>query len=86
MFADPVYGGNRDMVGWKLIGYPGAQRAYTPEDIKNERFRLPPQSIADLAAFHPGEHANPNVILPVSGPNLPNRAGRDAPWWCRIFR
>lgn len=24
-FADPVHGGNRDMAGWKLIGFPGAQ-------------------------------------------------------------
>ena len=24
-FADPIYGGNRDMVGWKLIGFPGAR-------------------------------------------------------------
>lgn len=23
-FADPAHGGNRDMVGWKLIGFPGA--------------------------------------------------------------
>ena len=22
-FADPIYGGNRDKVFWKLIGYPG---------------------------------------------------------------
>ena len=29
MFSDPVYGGNRDLAGWKLVGYPGAQRAYT---------------------------------------------------------
>ena len=28
MFSDPVYGGNRDLAGWKLVGYPGAQRAY----------------------------------------------------------
>ena len=27
MFADPVYGGNHCFAGWKLIGYPGAQRA-----------------------------------------------------------
>jgi len=27
-FADPVHGGNRDMVGWKLIGFPGAQMGY----------------------------------------------------------
>jgi gluconate 2-dehydrogenase gamma chain len=24
-FCDPLYGGNRDMIGWKLIGFPGAQ-------------------------------------------------------------
>jgi len=27
-FADPVHGGNRDMIGWKLIGFPGAQMSY----------------------------------------------------------
>jgi gluconate 2-dehydrogenase gamma chain len=27
-FADPVYGGNQDMIGWKLIGFPGAQMSY----------------------------------------------------------
>ena len=25
--ADPSYGGNRDFAGWKLVRYPGAQRA-----------------------------------------------------------
>ena len=30
-FADPVYGGNVDMVGWKLIGFPGAQLSYANE-------------------------------------------------------
>jgi gluconate 2-dehydrogenase gamma chain len=33
-FADPVYSGNRDMVGWKLIGFPGAQISYA-NDILN---------------------------------------------------
>ena len=27
-FADPVHGGNRAMVGWQLIGFPGAQMSY----------------------------------------------------------
>ncbi len=27
-FADPIYGGNRDMVGWKLVGFPGARYDY----------------------------------------------------------
>ena len=48
MFGDPMYGGNRDMVGWKLIGYPGAQRFYTPEDIKNQSFQREPQTLAQL--------------------------------------
>jgi gluconate 2-dehydrogenase gamma chain len=28
-FGDPVYGGNRDAVGWRLVGFPGAQWGYT---------------------------------------------------------
>lgn len=50
MFGDPMYGGNRDLAGWKLIGYPGAQRFYTPEDIKNPGFTRDPQSLAQLIA------------------------------------
>ncbi len=70
MFADPVYGGNKNMVGWKLIGYPGAQRAYTPDDINTEGHVRPPQSIAQMHMFHPGQNANPNVIVPPSGSNF----------------
>ncbi|MGH2547971.1 MAG: gluconate 2-dehydrogenase subunit 3 family protein, partial [Thermomicrobiales bacterium] len=33
-FSDPVHGGNRDMVGWKLIGFPGAHLSYS-DDIEN---------------------------------------------------
>jgi gluconate 2-dehydrogenase gamma chain len=33
MFADPVYGGNRDFAGWKLVGFPGAQLFYTQADL-----------------------------------------------------
>ena len=28
--SDPIYGGNRDMAGWKLIGFPGARYDYRP--------------------------------------------------------
>jgi gluconate 2-dehydrogenase gamma chain len=24
-FADPIYGGNKDMAGWKMVGFPGAR-------------------------------------------------------------
>jgi gluconate 2-dehydrogenase gamma chain len=27
-FADPVYGGNKDMLAWKMIGFPGAYADY----------------------------------------------------------
>jgi gluconate 2-dehydrogenase gamma chain len=30
-FSDPVHGGNRDMIGWKLIGFPGAQISYAAD-------------------------------------------------------
>ena len=67
MFSDPLYGGNHNMVGWKLVGYPGAQRAYTPYDMLNEHFYRKPQSMADLMPEVPGENVGPNVILPQSG-------------------
>src|SRR6185369_10902111 len=30
-FSDPYYGGNRNYIGWDLIGYPGAVLMSTPE-------------------------------------------------------
>jgi gluconate 2-dehydrogenase gamma chain len=45
-FSDPLYGGNRNMVGWKMIGFPGARydyRAYV--DQHNQKLELTPISI-----------------------------------------
>jgi gluconate 2-dehydrogenase gamma chain len=28
MFCDPAYGGNRDLIGWRLLGYPGIHRVW----------------------------------------------------------
>jgi gluconate 2-dehydrogenase gamma chain len=42
-FADSIYGGNRDMVGWKLVGFPGAR--YDFRDVierPNQACTLPP--------------------------------------------
>ena len=33
-FADPIYGGNRDMAGWKLVGFPGVR--YDFRDVIDE--------------------------------------------------
>lgn len=30
-FADPIYGGNRNFIGWKLIGFPGPRYNYLEE-------------------------------------------------------
>lgn len=67
LFSDPVYGGNKQMAGWRLIGYPGAQRAYTEDEIRDSAFARAPQTIVDMHHFHAGEDANEHVILPVSG-------------------
>lgn len=48
MFGDPMYGGNQGLVGWLLIGYPGAQRFYTPDNIKDQSFTRAPQSLGQL--------------------------------------
>jgi hypothetical protein len=36
MFADPVYGGNKDFAGWILVGFPGAQPLFSPEDMNSK--------------------------------------------------
>lgn len=46
-FADPLYGGNRDMAGWKLIGFPGARYNNRPYVARHgEAYPLPPVSLA----------------------------------------
>ena len=36
MFADPVYGGNKDFAGWLLVGFPGAQPLFSPADMQSK--------------------------------------------------
>ena len=35
MFADPVYGGNKDFSGWALVGFPGMQMSFSEADMKS---------------------------------------------------
>lgn len=45
-FADPLYGGNRDMVSWKMIGFPGARYDYRDYvERHNEDLGFKPVSI-----------------------------------------
>lgn len=53
-FADPIYGGNRDMCAWKMIGFPGARYDYRDWVSRhNERFPLPPVGIGGRAEWVP---------------------------------
>ena len=48
-FADPVYGGNRDKVGWRLLGFPGVgSGAYNAHLDNPEPYRAEPVSILDI--------------------------------------
>jgi gluconate 2-dehydrogenase gamma chain len=50
-FADPVYGGNRDMAAWKMIGFPGARYDYRDWiERHNEPYPLPPVGIVGKPA------------------------------------
>lgn len=46
-FADPIYGGNKDMAAWKMIGFPGTHYDYREwVERHNERVTVPTASIA----------------------------------------
>jgi gluconate 2-dehydrogenase gamma chain len=50
-FADPIYGGNKDLAAWKMVGFPGARYDYRDWiERHNERYPHPPVGIAE----HPG--------------------------------
>jgi gluconate 2-dehydrogenase gamma chain len=51
-FADPLYGGNRDMAGWKLVGFPGVR--YDFRDViekPNQAYALPPVGMQGRPAW-----------------------------------
>jgi gluconate 2-dehydrogenase gamma chain len=51
MFADPIYGGNQDKQGWRMVGYPGVNTANKVNIVKfaNKPYRPEPAGIADLS-------------------------------------
>jgi gluconate 2-dehydrogenase gamma chain len=51
MFSDPIYGGNRDKAGWKLIGFPGAIAVHREnvEKYRDKEFPTNPLGIADMS-------------------------------------
>ena len=51
-FGDPIYGGNKDKIGWKMLGFPGVM-ANNAENVKQysdgRRFPANPVSISDMS-------------------------------------
>ncbi|SDS17032.1 gluconate 2-dehydrogenase subunit 3 family protein [Microlunatus soli] len=49
-FCDPVYGGNRGAVGWRLVGFPGAYWGYSEDQMGRgfDGHSLPIKTLADL--------------------------------------
>jgi gluconate 2-dehydrogenase gamma chain len=50
-FGDPIYGGNRNMVSWRMLGYPGLPATYARliDEYRDKRYVAEPQSIADFS-------------------------------------
>jgi len=50
-FSDPIYGGNRDKVSWKMLGFPGLPAIYADkiDAHRDKRYVAEPQSIADFS-------------------------------------
>lgn len=69
-FSDPIYGGNRDMAGWRMIGFPGAYASFLGiYENHGQRFRREPMSIAQSEQV---PHAVP-AVPPNPGTGGPKR-------------
>lgn len=50
-YADPLYGGNKDMMGWRMKEYPGPRMGYLDQIEEKEFLILEPESLKDYQAF-----------------------------------
>jgi gluconate 2-dehydrogenase gamma chain len=50
-FADPMYGGNKGKVSWKMVGYPGLPATWASKalEYRGKKVTIEPQSIADFS-------------------------------------
>lgn len=75
-FCDPVYGGNKDMAAWKMIGFPGAYAAYYDlVDQHGVKFDQPPRSLAERQGH---VHVMPDIpaVAPVPTGPAQKKGGR----------
>ena len=52
MFSDPIHGGNADMVGWQMVGFPGPRMSNYDEVDKyaGEAFRPKPTGLRQMTS------------------------------------
>ena len=50
-FSDPIYGGNRNKVSWRMVGYPGLPASYADKalEYRGKKVVIEPKSIADFS-------------------------------------
>ena len=63
MFSDPIYGGNRNKAGWKLIGFPGAIAVHR-ENVERYRDKEFPNNPARHRGYELGEGGDMVTRLP----------------------
>ncbi len=47
-YADPIYGGNQNMEGWRMKGFPGHRPAYIDEIESEDFVEMDPHSVGDM--------------------------------------
>ena len=63
MFCDPMHGGNRDLIGWQLLGFPGPRMSYFDDVDRHygSAFRPKPSSLTQILGHpvRPSEDTEP---------------------------
>jgi hypothetical protein len=63
-FADPIYLGNYDYAGWRMVGFPGAH-AYYLQRVDDHAISTPPPPMG--IAHQPRRRSTPPRVIPVTG-------------------
>lgn len=53
VFCDPMHGGNADLIGWQMLGYPGPQMSYRAQigQFNGVAYRPKPQSLEQILGY-----------------------------------
>jgi gluconate 2-dehydrogenase gamma chain len=75
-FGDPYYGGNKNFVGWELVGYPGVRLAVTADEQRlGQRPRQLKMSAYDYSMFSGRKPSRAEAETAPAGPVHHNLGG-----------